>query len=229
MSVAHLPISPSTWALRRNGFAAFLIAMTLLAGSCCAFAQSVTPTPAASAANQDLVKAKSLEQTAQSAWSKLTPAQKLALAPLASAWSSISEGQKRKWIALSQNYPRLSDSERATLHGRMTEWASLSAAQRNQARLSFAQTKQLSTEEKQTQWQAYQALSEEQKKQLASAGSRPKPVGAAPAVAPVGPNKLAAVPVTRSEPPRPAVAASRPHNPTSAPVSSAAPRSVVQP
>jgi len=229
MSAARLPTFLSTWALQRNGFAAVATALTLLAGSNCAFAQTVTPAPAASAAKQDLLKTKNLEQTAQSAWSKLTPAQQLALAPLASAWGTISEGQKRKWIALSQNYPRLSDSERATLHGRMTDWASLSAAQRSQARLSFAQTKQLSTEEKQTQWQAYQALSEEQKKQLASAGSRPKPVGAAPAVAPVGPNKLAAVPVTRSEPPKPGVAASKPRSPVSPPVSSAASRPLTQP
>ena len=229
MSVAHLRAPPSTLTLRRNRFATLLIVTALLAGNLCAFANAVIPTTAASAANQDLVRAKDQEQNAKSAWSKLTPAQQLALAPLASAWSSISEGQKRKWIALSQNYPRLSDSERATLHGRMTEWASLSAAQRNQARLSFAQTKQLSTEEKQTQWQAYQALSEEQKKQLASAGARPKPVGAAPAIAPVGPDKLAAVPVTRSEPQRPAAAASRPRSPASPPISSAASRPVAQP
>lgn len=140
-------------------------------------------------------------------WSELTAAQQAALRPLAPAWGGISEAQKRKWIALSQNHPNLSAAEQSTLHGRMTEWAALSPAQRNQARLNFAQTKSLSTEEKKTQWEAYQALSPEQKKQLAA---NAKAAGAAPAVTPVAPNKLAAVPVTRSDAGSPASAASRP-------------------
>lgn len=144
-----------------------------------------------------------------SSWAALTPAQRTALAPLASAWNGISEGQKRKWIAMSQNYPGLSPAEQSTLHGRMTEWAALSAAQRNQARLNFAKTKDLSTEEKKTQWEAYKALSPEQQKQLASK-AQPKPIGAAPALTLAAPNRLAAVPITRSEPHVPALAASKP-------------------
>ncbi len=131
-------------------------------------------------------------------WSELTPGQQAALGPLATAWGGISEAQKRKWIALSQNYPSLSPAERETLHGRMTEWAALSPAQRNQARINFTQTKNLSTDEKKAHWEAYQALSPDQKKRLA-AGAQPKAAGAAPVVTPIAPNKLAAVPVTRSE------------------------------
>ena len=144
-----------------------------------------------------------------SRWVELTPAQQTALAPLASAWNGISEAQKRKWIAMSQNFPSFSPAERTTLHGRMTEWAALSAAQRDQARLNFAKTKQLSTEEKKNQWEAYQALSPEQKKQLASK-AQPKPTGAAPALTLAAPNRLAAVPITRSEPRMPAPVASKP-------------------
>jgi len=135
---------------------------------------------------------------AKSGWAELTPAQQTALQPLAPAWGSISEAQKRKWIALSQNFRNLSPAERATLHGRMTEWANLSPVQRSQARLNFAQTNRLSTDEKKAQWQAYQALSPEQKQQLA-AGGQVLPSGAAPALKPVAPHKLATVPVTRSD------------------------------
>ena len=142
-------------------------------------------------------------------WSALTAAQQAALSPLAPAWSSISAAQKRKWIALSQNYPSLSTAEQSTLHGRMTEWAALSPAQRNQARLNFAETKSLSAEEKKAQWEAYQALSPDQKKHLA-AGAHSKAVGAAPAVTPLAPNKLATVPVTRSEAGGPASADAKP-------------------
>jgi len=131
-------------------------------------------------------------------WSKLTPAQQAALQPLAGTWSSVSEPQKRKWIVLSRNFQTLSPAERATLHSRMTEWANLSAVQRSQARLNFAQTQDLSPAEKKAQWDAYQALSPEQKQQLA-AGGQLLPSGAAPALKPVDPTKLAAVPVTRSD------------------------------
>lgn len=142
-------------------------------------------------------------------WADLTLAQRTALAPLASAWSGISEGQKRKWIAMSQNFPALSPAERTTLHGRMTEWAALSAAQRNQARLNFAKTKELSAAEKKAQWEAYQALSPEQKKQLASK-AQPKAPGAAPALTLAAPSRLSAAPITRAEPRMPTPAASKP-------------------
>jgi len=135
---------------------------------------------------------------AKSGWSELTPAQQTALQPLAPTWGSISEAQRRKWIALSRNFQNLTPADRATLHGRMSEWINLSPVQRSQARLNFAQTNSLSTGEKKAQWEAYQALSPEQKQQLAADGQS-LPSGAAPAVKPVDPRKLAAVPVTRTE------------------------------
>ena len=182
---------------------ALLVPLALGLGSLTAHAQVSTPT----AAKSKPAKSPSADVSTKPAWSELTPAQQVALSPLASAWNGINEAQKRKWIAMSQNYPGLSAAERTTLHGRMTEWATLSPAQRNQARLNFAQTKQLSTEEKKTQWQAYQALSPEQKSQLASR-AQPKAPGAAPALTLVSPNKLAAVPITRSEAHSPSSAAS---------------------
>jgi hypothetical protein len=229
MATVPVRMFPFTGAAPFNAWVARIAIAVLCAGSVCARAETSAPTSAASAAKVDLLKPKTPEPASRSSWSKLTPAQQVALAPLAHAWSSISEGQRRKWIALSQNYPGLSDAERTTLHGRMTEWAGLSAAQRSQARLNFAQTKQLSTEEKKTQWQAYQALSAEQKKQLASVATRPKATGAAPAVPPVAPHKLAAVPITRSESHMPLDAASRPRAPSTPRVAGAASRPVAQP
>ena len=131
-------------------------------------------------------------------WQELTPAQQASLKPLAANWSAIGEGQKRKWLALSKNYPALPAAEQAKLHSRMTEWASLSQQQRAQARLNFAETKTLSPGEKTANWQAYQALSPEDRERLA-ANATPKPAGAAAAVKPVAPQKLAAVPVTRQD------------------------------
>jgi hypothetical protein len=130
------------------------------------------------------------------AWQDLTPSQQLSLKPLAANWNSLGEAQKRKWIAIAANYPGLPASEQAKLHSRMTEWVSLSPQQREQVRLNFAQSKQLSPGQKAATWQAYQALDPVEKKKLATAAT-PKPVGAATALKPVPPQKLATVPVTR--------------------------------
>jgi hypothetical protein len=78
----------------------------------------------------------------------------------------------------------------------MTEWVALSAKQRVEARLNFAETNKLSPTEKTATWQAYQALSPEEKQRLA-AKAVPKPAGAAAAVKPVAPQKLAVLPVPK--------------------------------
>jgi hypothetical protein len=101
-------------------------------------------------------------------WQALKPQQKKALAPLAPHWSQISVAQKNKWLAMSNNFDNLSSKEQATLHERMADWAALSPQQRAQARLIFNETKTLAAEEKKTQWEAYQALSPEEKKKLAA-------------------------------------------------------------
>jgi Protein of unknown function (DUF3106) len=140
----------------------------------------------------------SLNASSGPSWSELSAAQKAALKPLAGSWAGISAAQKRKWIALSQNYPSLPPAEQAKLHSRMDDWASLSAAQRNQARLNFAETKQLSPDQKKSKWEAYQALTPQEKQKLAT-GSPATPAGAALAVTPVPRQKLADVPPSRSD------------------------------
>ncbi|MGA0571091.1 DUF3106 domain-containing protein [Variovorax sp. VNK109] len=132
------------------------------------------------------------------AWSELSRSQQTALKPLASVWGSISEAQKRKWIALSANYASLQPEEQARLHGRMTDWVSLNPQQRAQARLNFGESRKIPAQEKKAKWEAYQALSPEEKDKLASRASR-KAAGAAVAVKPVSPQKLATVPAPRPD------------------------------
>ncbi len=123
--------------------------------------------------------------------------QQQTLKPLAASWNTISEAQKRKWLEISKSYPSLPPEGQATMHSRMNEWVALSPRQRAEARLNFAKTKELSKqltpEEKKAKWQTYQALSPEEKQKLA-ADATPRPVGAALAVKPVAPQKLATVP-----------------------------------
>ncbi|MBK7052420.1 MAG: DUF3106 domain-containing protein [Rhodoferax sp.] len=133
-------------------------------------------------------------------WQELTPVQKVALKPLATQWNTLDDARKRKWTAIAANYLTLPPEGQAKLHSRMTEWVSLSQQQRAQARLNFAESKQLTPTQKAATWEAYQALSPEERQKLALSAP-PKPTGAAPAAKPVPPQKLTAVPVTRKSPP----------------------------
>ncbi len=93
----------------------------------------------------------------------------------------------------------------------MNEWVAMSPEQRAAARLNFAKTKELSNqltaEEKRAKWLTYQALSPEEKAKLASTAA-PKPAGAATAVKPVAPQKLAVT--AKGVPPVPAAPIARP-------------------
>ena len=139
-------------------------------------------------------------------WETLGTPQKLALYPLAERWAFLSGLQKRRWLALAQTFATLPVEEQDRLHARMTEWASLSAQQRNQARLNFATTNRLAPDDKRSQWDAYQALSEEDRRQLAAraAAAKPHAIGAATALRPVSPKKLAKVPAALNAPGNPA-------------------------
>lgn len=132
--------------------------------------------------------------------------QQQSLKPLASSWNGISEAQKRKWLEVSKSYPNLTAADQAVMHSRMNEWVTMSPQQRAAARLNFAKSKelanQLTPDEKKAKWQAYQALSPEEKAKLAAKAS-PKPTGAATAVKPVEPQKLAVT--AKGVPPLPTV------------------------
>jgi Protein of unknown function (DUF3106) len=125
-------------------------------------------------------------------WDKLTPAQQIALKPLAANWAGLSEGHKRKWLAVSANFAQFSPEDKTKLHSRMTDWASLSAKQREEARINFAQTKQLTATDKQAKWESYKALPPETKQALANINVAPKPTGAATAAKPDAKDKLVA-------------------------------------
>ena len=148
------------------------------------------------AADKPAAGASSARTASKPSWNELTPRQQQALKPLAASWNFMDEPRKRKWLAISQNYPKLSPAEQVKVQERMTEWTALSAQQRTQARLSYAETKELTAEQKEERWQAYQALSAEQKRALAKDAFK-TPTGAAAAVTPVPAHKLAVTPSVR--------------------------------
>ena len=132
-------------------------------------------------------------------WISLTKSQQVALSPLSKTWDSLSEGQKRKWLAIAKTYSELGMPDQEKMHSRMVEWAALSPKDRELARLNFAQSKAVDKTNRAADWEAYQALSPEERQKFA-ADTKVKPVGAAVAAKPVAPEKLASVPVTRHTP-----------------------------
>ncbi len=171
----------------------FLAAAILLSTSH-ALAQTAAPGPSASK-RAPLANAVSIAPN----WNELTPSQRDVLRPLAKLWDSLSVLHRRKWIALTPTYAGLSPENKEKMQARMVEWAALSPREREVARLNFVEAKKVPPSDRAAGWEAYQALSPQERQKLASQAP-PKPAGAAVAAKPVAPNKLAVVPVTRHTP-----------------------------
>lgn len=100
-------------------------------------------------------------------WSELKPAQRAALKPLEREWSGIDPSSKQKWLELSARFPKLSPAEQVRVQERMSDWTRLTPRQRGEARMNYQEAKQLPAQDRQARWKAYEALSPEQKQQLA--------------------------------------------------------------
>lgn len=133
-------------------------------------------------------------------WKELSASQQQALLPLAPHWDSLNSAHKRKWLALSRNHNKLSPAEQAKLHSRMSDWAGLSQQERAQARFNFAEVKQIPSDERKAKWEAYQALSDKEKRALAE-GATPRTPGATATARPVSTQKLAPIPAGASTTP----------------------------
>lgn len=146
-----------------------------------AWAQQVT----ADVRGKPLHSAYSVQQTPSSEphWKDLSTAEQKALKPLASHWDAMGLNQKRKWQSVAKDFDKLPAAQQSKLHNRMTEWVTLSPQQRNVARQNFAQHRELTDgltpEQRKAQWQAYQALSADEKRQLAQGSGKASLSGAA--------------------------------------------------
>ncbi|NRF68648.1 DUF3106 domain-containing protein [Aquincola sp. S2] len=148
------------------GRLAFLAAALLAAGAL----SWVHPPAAAQAtarAQPTAPAAKPRDDTAGTAWSSLTPAQRKSLAPLERDWSTIDAQRKAKWLEIATRFPSMPADEQRRMQERMTEWARMTPDERGRARLSFQEAKQLSPQERQARWEAYQALTPEDRQALA--------------------------------------------------------------
>lgn len=161
--------STSDGSRRPGGIAAFVIAAAAFSCISVAAAQPNSPILPRGA----VFKAPA-EQGVR--WSELKPAQQSALKPLEREWVGIDAPRKQKWVELSARYPTMSPAEQARVQDRMSAWAKLTPQERGQARLNFQEAKQVPAQDRQARWDAYQALSPEQKQAFAARGA---PVSAA--------------------------------------------------
>jgi hypothetical protein len=111
-------------------------------------------------------------QSGSISWSTLTPQQRSALDPLKKDWAELDGTSQEKWLALANRFPSMSAPERARVQARMTEWARMPAAERGRARLRYQRAKDISPQERQAQWQAYQNLPEDQRRKLAEEATK---------------------------------------------------------
>lgn len=130
-------------------------------------ASIVTPkiAPLPSASTSKKIVSKPVEKPL---WNELTPAQQLALSPLAPEWNKLEKLRKAKWLEIAKKFQTMKPEEQQRLHDRMREWAKLTPEQRRVARENFSRANKIDNAQKSAQWHQYQQLSEEQKKKLAA-------------------------------------------------------------
>ncbi len=114
-------------------------------------------------------------------WRDLKPAQQGLLKPLEPDWSRIDAQQKQKWLTVADGFPRFSAAEQGRVQARMADWAKLTPQERGRARMNFQEATQVPSLDRQARWDAYQALSPEEKRQLAARAAPSTPASAADA------------------------------------------------
>lgn len=100
-------------------------------------------------------------------WSKLTSAQREALAPLEAHWPEMENERRRKWIKIADRFHVMTPDQQALAQERMQEWVSLPATERRQARAAFDSLHQVMPEDiRVMKWNEYQKLSEQDRARL---------------------------------------------------------------
>ena len=100
-------------------------------------------------------------------WGNLTASQKESLAPLEKEWSKFSTPQKRKWLEVAKKMEAMSPEEKQRFQNHIRDWLKLTPEQRRMARQNFLGFKKLNQDKKTEQWQEYQKLPAEKKRELA--------------------------------------------------------------
>jgi hypothetical protein len=122
------------------------------------------PLAAAPAPAKPLVKPKPLDKPL---WNSLTPSQKIALAPIADEWDQADRVRKQKWLEIANRFASMKPDEQARVHERMRDLFKMSPEDRRVVRENYTRAKKIGPSQKSEEWEKYQQLPEEKKKQLA--------------------------------------------------------------
>lgn len=141
--------------------AAFMAVVLAVSAS----AQAPVAAPAAPAKPAAKPIQKSLDKPL---WATLSRPQQVALEPLAVEWDRMEGLRKQKWLEIANRFASMKPDEQARVHERMREWIKLTPEQRRVARENYTLSKKIDAGQKSEQWEKYQQLPEEQKKQLAA-------------------------------------------------------------
>jgi hypothetical protein len=106
--------------------------------------------------------------------------QQQALEPLNAEWDKMDALRKKKWLDIANRYASMNPDEQSRVHERMREWVKMTPEQRRQVRQNFARTQKIDPSSKSAQWEEYQQLPEEQKKELAAKAAIKKQVANLP-------------------------------------------------
>lgn len=146
-------------------FAAFVLCGTVAMS---ASAQAPVAVPAAPAPSKvPAAKPAPQKPLDKPLWNTLTPAQKIALAPIADEWDKADGVRKQKWLEIANRFASMKPDEQARVHERMRDLFTMTPEQRRVVRENYTRAKKIDPSQKSEQWEKYQQLPEEQKKQLA--------------------------------------------------------------
>ena len=179
--------------------ALFLLLQSIGLVPCASFAQDtpVYSMPPVAAASQP-VEANPIPSSLL--WSQLSAEKQQSLLPLQAIWPRLGEAHKRKWLTVAQNFPKMQVQDQEKLHSRMENWAALEPKARELARLNFSETKKLTPEKRAANWEAYQALSPEERQVLTDKALSKKSKSAAISIKPSIKQKFIAIPPRRIAP-----------------------------
>lgn len=108
-------------------------------------------------------------------WASLTPAQRNAIGQLERDWNHLTPAQQHKWLEVANRLQSRPAPEQERTQQRMSDWSRLPPQERAQTRLNFQEMRQLSRQERQQQWEAYQALPADQRRALADRAATAEP------------------------------------------------------
>lgn len=171
----------------------------LVCGACAAGLAGWASRSRFAPAHAPLPASVALRAPVSAVWTQLPDHEQHALAPLAQRWSELTPDQRQKWQAIATQFGHLSQADQQVMQARMAHWVALSPAQRQHARLNFNSLQNVSKDEKKSRWDAYQALSDDEKKKWSATALGP-PKSAAPSPRPTAPDRLIQ-PAVRSLPP----------------------------